>query len=188
MSRLSSRPRGQHDVPGPPPRARDSCSGRSPERLVGQLLPLKALPTWPEPLGGIGPLARSGALIVCLYPGMAEKTDGVELDTARALSWQKCGRQCLALGYMVAFLSARSLDSQREWMQRERLSCTLVSDPELSLAANLGLPTIEIGGTRVYDHLTLVAYEGEVTKVFYPLRDTARDAEVVMAWLGEVHG
>jgi peroxiredoxin len=188
MSRLSSRRRGQHAVPSPQTRARDICSGRSCEHLIGRLLPLKTLPTWPEPLGGFGPLARTGSLILCIYPGMTEETGEVELDTARALSWQAYGRRSLALGYMVAFLSARPLGSQSKWMERERLSCTLVSDPELTLHGELALPTIDIGGTRVYDHLTLVASEGEVTKVFYPLVDPERDAKVVMAWLREVHG
>jgi hypothetical protein len=47
---------------------------------------------------------------------------------------------------------------------------------------------VELGGTRVYDHLTLVAFEGEVTKVFYPMIDPARDAQAVVTWLGKVHG
>jgi hypothetical protein len=189
MSRLSFRLRGHHDAPSRQPRARNPCTAPTPEGLIGQPLPLMALATWPEPPDGVSPLARACSLVVCLYPGIGRFFDGYdELDTARALSWQRYGRECLRLGYVVVFLSARPLDSQREWIEHERLRCTLVSDPQLRLAAHLALPTIEVEGVRVYDDLTLVVHEGEVLEAFYPLSDPARDAEIVMDWLGRVHG
>jgi hypothetical protein len=156
--------------------------------LIGRELPRGEFPAWFEPTIDVGPGARTGSLILCVYSGIAKWAGQVELNSARAHAWHDHELELVALGYDIVALSAHSLEDQRAWTENERLVCTVLSDGELRLAATLGLPTIEVPDGCVYDDLTLVAQEGEVTHVFYPLRDPARDAQIVTSWLGEVHG
>jgi peroxiredoxin len=59
----------------------------------------------------------------------------------------------------------------------------LISDPELKLAAALGLPTFAAGGRSFYRRLCLVAEEGAIVKVFDPIAALERNAAEVVAWL-----
>ena len=59
----------------------------------------------------------------------------------------------------------------------------LISDPELKLAAALGLPTFAAGGRSFYRRLCLVAEEGVIVKVFDPIAALERNAAEVVAWL-----
>lgn len=150
------------------------------------MLPRGELPAWSEPTIDLRSAART-SLILCVYSRIAKWADGVELNSVRAHAWHEHEPELVALGYDVVALSAQSLEDQRVWVENERLVCTVLSDVELRLAATLGLPTIEQAGARVYDDLTLVAQGGEVTQVFFPLRDRAHDAQIVTSWLGDVH-
>lgn len=156
--------------------------------LVGRMLPRAEFPASSEPTIELRAYARTGSLILCVYSGIAKWAGQVELNSARAHAWHEHELELVALGYDVVAISAQSIEDQRAWLENERLICTVLSDGELRLAATLGLPTIELPGARVYDDLTLVAHEGEITRVFYPLRDLAEDAQLVASWLGDVHG
>ena len=67
---------------------------------------------------------------------------------------------------------------------REHIPFPLLSDPDLALAAVLGLPTFEADGMTLYRRLTLVADAGTIVKAFYPVFPPDRDAAEVLAWLG----
>lgn len=159
-------------------------SGTS-DDLIGRMLPRGEFPASSESTIDLRADARN-SLILCVYSGVAKRAGRVELNSARAHAWHEHELELVALGYDVVALSAQSAEDQRAWMENERLICTVLSDIALRLAATLGLPTIECPDARVYDDLTLVAQEGEVTQVFYPLRDLANDAQIVTSWLGDV--
>jgi peroxiredoxin len=61
----------------------------------------------------------------------------------------------------------------------------MFSDPDLRIAAALGLPVLRDGETRRYPRITLIAKDGRIAQVFYPISDgeAARNAHQVMAWL-----
>jgi peroxiredoxin len=158
------------------------------EALLGRMLPRGKLPARSEPSIELRAYARSCSLILCVYSGIAKWEGKVELNGARAHTWHERELELVPLGYDVIALSAQSLEEQHAWIKSERLICAVLSDVELRLAATLRLPTIELDGARVYDDLTLVAQQGRVTQVFYPLCDLANDAQIVTSWLGDVHG
>jgi peroxiredoxin len=83
----------------------------------------------------------------------------------------------------VIGLSAQTLDDQREAVERLRLPHPVISDPDFRAADALGLPTFEFDGTRLYRRLALVAEEGRIVKVFYPVFPPDRNAAEVLAWL-----
>jgi peroxiredoxin len=79
-------------------------------------------------------------------------------------------------------VSSQSSEAQTEFaVARMLLSFTFLSDPELLLADELGLPTGEgPGGERVYEPLTMLISDECVWWVFYPLASPAVDAEIAI--------
>jgi peroxiredoxin len=63
------------------------------------------------------------------------------------------------------------------------LPYALASDPLLTVAEALRLPTFAVDGMRLYKRLTLIAEGGEILKVFYPVFPPNRNAEEVLEWL-----
>jgi peroxiredoxin len=59
----------------------------------------------------------------------------------------------------------------------------LLNDAGLALADELGLPTFEAAGLRLYRRLTLIARAGRVVKVFYPVFPPDAHPDEVMEWL-----
>ena len=78
--------------------------------------------------------------------------------------------------------AAREL-SQREFVDRLDLPFDVLSDPALSLAAALDLPTFEAGGLTLYRRLTLIVREGAVEHAFYPVFPPNEHAGEVLDWL-----
>jgi peroxiredoxin len=122
---------------------------------------------------------RSGRPGVPLIPGWDE-TPG-----ARGCTPQSCAFRDLYpdLGVSVAGLSAQTLDDQLEFAERNRMPFPVIADPERRLGAALDLPTFEIGGLTLYKRLTLLADQGRIEKVFYPVFPPDKNAEEVAAWL-----
>ena len=87
------------------------------------------------------------------------------------------------LGAVVIGISAQGPAEQAEFAEREHIPFPLLADPERRLAGPLGLPTFEAGGLTLYRRLTLIAEEGRVIKVFYPVFPPDRDAAEVLGWL-----
>lgn len=122
---------------------------------------------------------RSGRPDVPLLPNWNE-TPG-----ARGCTPQSCAFRDLypELGVRVAGLSVQSLDDQLEFAERNHMPFPVVSDPERKLGAALGLPTFEIAGLTLYKRITLVAQDGRIVKVFYPVFPPDANAGEVLAWL-----
>ena len=75
----------------------------------------------------------------------------------------------------VVGLSAQTLEEQREAAGRLDLPHAVAADPELRLAEALRLPTFEFEGRQLYKRLALVAEEGRIVKVFYPVFPAGRE-------------
>ncbi|MDG4794587.1 MerR family transcriptional regulator [Micromonospora sp. WMMD1082] len=80
-------------------------------------------------------------------------------------------------------LSAQSTGYQRELAHRLRLPYPLIPDPQLTLAAALGLPTLTSADMTLYERLTLIVAEGRIEHVFHPIPQPAPHARHVMRWL-----
>ena len=125
---------------------------------------------------------RSGRPGVPLLPGWDE-TPGARGCTPQSCAFRDLHGELSALGVRVAGLSVQSLDDQLEFAERNRMPYPVVSDPERKLGAALGLPTFEIAGLTLYKRITLVAQNGRVVKVFYPVFPPDANAGDVLAWL-----
>jgi peroxiredoxin len=59
----------------------------------------------------------------------------------------------------------------------------VIADPGLELGGALRLPTFEIEGLVLYKRLALVAEDGRIARVFYPVFPPDENAADVLAWL-----
>ncbi|MFI6493236.1 MerR family transcriptional regulator [Streptomyces sp. NPDC050564] len=80
-------------------------------------------------------------------------------------------------------LSSQDSDYQTEVVERLGLPFDMLSDPALSLADILGLPTFEGGGTRLFKRLTLVVRDSVIEHTFYPVFAPNEHAQQVLTWL-----
>jgi peroxiredoxin len=135
----------------------------------------------------------AGLAVLYVYPrtGRPDRPvpDGWDaVPGARGCTPQSCGfrdhqAELAQLGAGVAGVSAQTLDEQTEAAGRLGLPYAVIADPQLRLAAALGLPTFEFGGATLYMRVTLVLERGRIARVFYPVFPPDRNAEDVVAWL-----
>ena len=147
-------------------------------------LPGAAVPDW---------LPRADTLVAFVYPmtgtpGRALPRGWKEIPGAFGCTAQSCAFRDLhdeltALGASVVGVTAQPAEEQREFAARERIPYPLVSDPDLRLAAEIGLPTFEVEGRRLYRRLTFVARGARIEKIFYPVFPPDRNAADVADWL-----
>jgi peroxiredoxin len=165
--------------------------------LPGRMLPALALPsTAGEPIDLAQ--AASGTLVLYVYPRTGTPGEPIpegwdEIPGARGCTTENCSfrdhaRELAELGATVHGLSAQAPDEQRAFAEREGMPYPLLSDSGLSLAGELGLPTFEFQGTRLYRRLTLVARAGRIEKVFYPVFPPDTHAGEVVGWLRDHAG
>jgi peroxiredoxin len=161
------------------------------DHLPGRLVP----PLYLETTTGELNLAAVAAGLLVLYvyprtgrPGVEPPAGWDETPGARGCTPQSCGfrdndAELRGLSATVVGLSAQTIDDQREAAERLGLPHAVAADPELRLADALDLPTFEFDGRRLYKRLTLIAEEGRIVKVFYPVFPPDENAAEVVAWL-----
>jgi peroxiredoxin len=135
----------------------------------------------------------AGRIIVYAYPmtGQPGKVLPVGWDNipgARGCTPQSCSfrdhyQELQSLAVRVYGLSTQKTDWQREAATRLHLPFPLLSDADLAFTQALRLPTFEIEGMTLLKRLTLIASEGHIEKVFYPVFPPDRNVEEVLEWL-----
>jgi peroxiredoxin len=161
------------------------------EHLPGKPIPALVLDSSAGPVDLAGLCATLGVLYV--YPRSGRPGEPLlpgwnEIPGARGCTPQSCGfrdhaAELAALGAKVAGLSAQSLHDQIEFAERNAMPFPVVSDPKLRLRAALGLPTFRTSGLELYKRMAIVARDGTIEKVFYPVFPPDRNAADVVAWL-----
>src|ERR1051325_3765912 len=136
---------------------------------------------------------QSGALVLYIYPRTGKPGEPLlpgwdDIPGARGCTPESCAFRDLnaefeQLGVRVHGLSAQSLEDQHEFAERVHLPYAILSDPQLELAKQLDLPTFQIAGMTLYKPLTLIARDGRIERVFYPVFPPDRNAADVLAWL-----
>jgi peroxiredoxin len=151
----------------------------------------------PSTLGGELDLAEAaagpGRLVVYVYPrtgkpGEPSPPGWDDIPGARGCTPQSCSfrdhvADLAAHGAEVVGISAQSPADQIEFAEREHIPYPLLSDADLRLAEAMGLPTFDVAGMRLLKRLTLVARDGAIEKVFYPVFPPDRSAADVLSWL-----
>lgn len=161
------------------------------DHLPGRQLPSVALPSTQG--RHVDPAALEGTVVLYCYP-MTGRPDVPlpegwdEIPGARGCTPQSCSfrdhhAELRALGARVYGLSTQTSAEQREAADRLNLPFELLSDEQLEFCSAFDLPLFEADGRRLVKRLTLIAEDGRVVKVFYPVFPPGANAEQVLSWL-----
>jgi len=121
-------------------------------------------------------------------PGVPSLPGWDEIPGARGCTPQSCGfrdahDELRALGKRVAGVSTQPLEDQVEFAERNGMPFPVLADPGRELDAALRLPTFAVEGLILYKRLALVAEDGRIAKVFYPVFPPDENAADVLDWL-----
>jgi len=161
------------------------------DHLAGMTLPPIGLPST---RGRVVDLSRlAGTAVLYIYPRTGRPDQ--ELPTgwnaipgARGCTPQSCAfrdhyEELRRAGAAHVYgISTQDTAYQREAVERLHLPFELLSDAGLDLAKALNLPTFEVDGMKLIRRLTLIARDGAIRKVFYPVFPPDQNAELVLSW------
>jgi peroxiredoxin len=117
-------------------------------------------------------------------PGGWDDIPGARGCTTEACDFRDHHADLAAAGAARVYgLSAQDSAYQREVVDRLHLPFAMLADPDLALAGALALPTFTADGRQLYRRLTLVAQDGRIELVFYPVFPPDEHAREVLAWL-----
>jgi peroxiredoxin len=184
---------GTHDPNTLPPNIPAPQDDGAARHLVGMKLPDLALPATGGALVNLSRL--KGRTVLYVYPRTG--VPGVDLPPgwndipgARGCTPQSCSfrdhfGELKRLGVAKLFgLSTQDTAYQQEAATRLHLPFVILSDEKLALTKALDLPNFVTSGMTLLKRMALVIDNGTITKVFYPVFPPDKNAEDVVAWLG----
>jgi len=137
-----------------------------------------------------------GTVVVYFYPmiGRPDRPPLVgwnDIPGARGCTPQSCAfrdrhAELKIFGARLFGVSAQPLEDQKEAKARLGLPFELLNDSRLALAEAMCLPTFEYAKFRLIRRLSIVAVNGVIRKVFYPVYPPDRNAGEIIDWLGSV--
>ena len=116
-------------------------------------------------------------------PNNWDQIPGARGCTPQSCSFRDHHAELTALNTRVFGLSVQTTRYQQEAKARLHLPFELLSDTQLELKQRLQLPTFEVDAMELYKRITLIAMNGNIVKVFYPVFPPGENAYDVMAWL-----
>lgn len=155
------------------------------EGLLGRRIPPVVLQECCCSPLNLGEFASLFSLVLYVYAGSRGSVDGEDepgMDGIQHRAFRDVGRELSALGFQAIGVSSQSGRAQRQAVLANRLGHRLLSDPELLLARDLGLPTFHADGAWWYQRLVLVITGGRVAYAF-SVCDPARSPAQAITWI-----
>ena len=124
-------------------------------------------------------------------PGVPLPDGWDEIPGARGCTPQTCSyrdhhKELAALGADVFGLSTQASDYQKEMAERLHLPFLILSDEAFEVCESLNLPTFIVNQMRLIKRVTLIAVNGVIRYVHYPVFPSDSDASWVLGKLSEV--
>jgi peroxiredoxin len=121
-------------------------------------------------------------------PGVSIPNGWEQIPGAAGCTLQSCAfrdhhAELQAIGVQVYGLSTQDSLYQKEAVERLHLPFELLSDVDFEFTTLLRLPTFEVENKRLIKRLTLIADDGKIVKVFYPVFPPDKNAQSVIEWL-----
>ena len=178
-----------NQLPANLPRPKDDGGAR---HLKGMALPDLELPSTANRRVNLSKIAAP-RVVIYAYP-MTGRLDRQlpqgwdDIPGARGCTPETCGfrdhhKDLAKLRTEVFGVSTQDTSYQQEMVTRLEVPFEVLSDEHLELARALKLPTFTVEGMTLLKRLTLVARNGRVEHVFYPVFPPDKHAAEVIAWL-----
>jgi peroxiredoxin len=127
----------------------------------------------------------AGWLLVWCFPGDDPLPWSIDEVTARSFDERR--PELEALNCALVGVSSQRKATLALLASRAKTTYPLLSDPQLDLARQMRLPTLQRDGQELYRPLVFIAREGEVAQVFYRVRPLACAAQAAGWLLGQIH-
>jgi peroxiredoxin len=178
-----------NQLPANLPRPKDDGAAR---HLKGMALPDLELPSTSNRRVNLSKIAAP-RVVIYAYP-MTGRPDRQlpqgwdDIPGARGCTPETCGfrdhhKDLAKLQAEVFGVSTQDTPYQQEMVKRLEVPFEVLSDEHMELARALKLPTFTVEGMTLLKRLTLVARDGRIEHVFYPVFPPDKHAEEVIAWL-----
>lgn len=179
-----------HSLPDnlPVPKDDGAC-----DHLLGSRFP--AIPLESTSAKWVAPGELPGLVVAFFYPmtGRPESPPMLgwnDIPGARGCTPQTCSFRdqfsvLASLGATVFGISGQSLTDQEEARARLGLPFELLNDTAFALANAMNIPTFEYNNTTFVKRVTVIADNGEICKVFYPVFPPNTNVEDVIRWIRE---
>ena len=161
------------------------------DHLVGMHLPAISLATTTASRFNLG--ESKGRLVIYCYPMTGQPNVALpegwdQIPGARGCTPQSCSfrdhyQELRALGAEVVGLSVQSTEYQQEMADRLHLPFPVLSDVDYHLQQALRLPTFVAAGMTLLKRVTLIANNGVIEAVHYPIFPSDSDPAWVMNYL-----
>ncbi|SNX29242.1 Peroxiredoxin [Polynucleobacter meluiroseus] len=161
------------------------------DHLIGMRLPRIALQATTGKFIDLGSLI--GKLVIYCYPMTGQPNVALpegwdQIPGARGCTPQSCSfrdhyQELQALGAEVVGLSTQATDYQQEMADRLHLPFPVVSDDKLLFQKALQLPTFVAADMTLLKRVTLIANNGVIEAVHYPIFPSDSDPAWVMNYL-----
>jgi peroxiredoxin len=158
------------------------------QHLVGRRLPdvdLEATSGSP-----VNPARILGPAVLFCYPYTGrpgfenpphwDQIPGAHGSTPQILGYSRIYGDFRRLGVKLFGISLLDTEWQRDFVKRNALTFRLLSDGPRGFSGRLGLPLFETGGMDYLQRLTLVAHDGVIRVLRYPVPEPERDANDVL--------
>jgi peroxiredoxin len=137
--------------------------------------------------------ALNGWVVIYCYPRTGKPGEPLPegwdlIPGARGCTPQSCAfrdhfHEIKELGAQLFGLSTQNTAYQLEAATRLHLPFLLLSDEHFAFTNALQLPTFELSGMVLNKRLTIVAFNGRIKHVFYPIFTPNQNASDVVDWL-----
>jgi peroxiredoxin len=134
-----------------------------------------------------------GRLVIYCYPMTGQPNvalpDGWDqIPGARGCTPQSCSyrdhyQELQSLGAQVIGMSVQTTDYQKEMADRLHLPFPVVSDVDYEFQNALNMPTFVTAGMTLLKRVTLIANDGVIEAVHYPIFPSDSDAAWVLEYL-----
>jgi len=139
-----------------------------------------------------------GKLVVYCYPMTGQPNVALpegwdQIPGARGCTPQSCSfrdhyQELQELGAEVLALSVQSTEYQKEMVDRLHLPFQVVSDVNYQFQKALNLPTFVVAGMKLLKRVTLIANNGVIEAVHYPIFPSDSDPSWVIDYLKSHRG
>jgi peroxiredoxin len=176
-------------LPANLPAPKDDGAAR---HLQGMALPNIELASTGNRKVNLSKVAARRVVIYCYpmtgRPGVALPAGWDDIPGARGCTPETCGfrdhhAELKKLGAEVFGVSVQSTDYQQEMVARLNVPFEVLSDERMAFSQALKLPTFVAGGMTLLKRLTIIARDGRIEHVFYPVFPPDTHADEVIAWL-----
>ena len=163
------------------------------DHLKGMRFPNQSLPSTS---GGVVNFTTLNGIVVCyFYPmiGDPESLPGEDwnlIPGARGCTPQSCAfrdnfKVFKESDVQIFGVSSQETTDQLEAKKRLQLPFDLISDSSFSLCHALKLPTFDYQAKPYIKRLTIIAVDGVIEKVLYPVFPSYSDSSEILAWLSK---